>query len=259
MKANRFIFLILTLFSISLSADQAAYIDKKSADKANNLLSNHNVVREFCAPCGDNRSKLVDVKTLETKHTNYKNFYQVFLNDDGVDLAYLYFKSPEGWKNVAIAIDFPVQSVPEFLDLNLELELSKEVDLYSISSIERSAKACLSDALTTYSQANCKIKELKNWDGLLNQSYKKLMNNKKDLSKENLRNAQKAWIKYRDLEYLNIESLLEQMQGTMWYLVELSKKTELTRQRAIELTDQFKTLTKNCGLPTWDFCGRLKL
>ncbi len=244
MKTKRFIFLILTLFSISLSADQAAYIDEKSAGEAVKLLSNHSAVREFCAPCGDKRSKLVDVRTLEVKHSGYQSYNEVLLNDDGVDLAYLYFKSPEGWKNVAIALNLPVQEVPEFLDLNLERKLSEEVDLYSILSIERTTKACLDDASTTYSQANCTIEELKNWDDLLNQSYKKLMHNKKDLSKENLRNAQKAWIKFRDLEYKNIESLLEQKQGTIWYLVELSKKTKHTKQRAIELTNQFLIMSE---------------
>ncbi len=109
-------FSIALCFALSASADQAAYISKVDADRAIQLLHNAGTVKSYCAPCGDARAESIAVNAIRKADVNYAGNWEVQINDQGVDLAYLYFLENNKWRNVAMALGIPVQDVPEFID-----------------------------------------------------------------------------------------------------------------------------------------------
>lgn len=104
-----------SLFALPAMADQAAYISEVVAARAVTLLKKTPTLKSFCAPCGDARAQSMEVKSISKADVNYKGFWEVQINGEGVDLAYLYFPEKDKWRNVAIALDIPVQGVPEFI------------------------------------------------------------------------------------------------------------------------------------------------
>jgi len=120
----------------------------------------------------------------------------------------------------------------------LTLLISASIQAKGITpeDIDTKSKACIDGKFSTPDIANCMSEELENWNRLLNQSYKSLMPNLTKVQKDTLRNTQRSWIKYKDLEYKNIESLLKNVKGTMYILIEIDRKSEITKQRALQLT-----------------------
>ncbi len=112
---------LILAFSMTAFADQAAYISKAEATEAVALLKGKKQIKHYCAPCDDNEIKTEDIQTVEMSKTGYKNFWEVKVNDKGVDLAYIYFESQKDkWKNVATELDIVVSCVPTFLPKNAE-------------------------------------------------------------------------------------------------------------------------------------------
>lgn len=71
-------------------ADQAAYLSKKSAQKAAALLKINDEVRYYCKPCGDKDFRKIYIHSKEVVHTGHQEYYEVKLNEKGIDLAYTY-------------------------------------------------------------------------------------------------------------------------------------------------------------------------
>ena len=59
---------------------------------------------------------------------------------------------------------------------------------------------CSKEVISTYDITVCLEKELKLQDKKLNQAYKKTMSRIQNFRKEDLKNIQRAWMKYRDLK-----------------------------------------------------------
>lgn len=87
-----------------LFADQFAYIRPEVAERAVALLSRHDYLLELCEPCGETRGEVHVVTRVESADVNYEGFYEVRVNGRGVDLAYIYFRVDNAWKNAAIAL-----------------------------------------------------------------------------------------------------------------------------------------------------------
>jgi len=118
MKKLITVFLLLIL-SVTTFADQAAYITKAEADRAVALLKTQKQIKHFCAPCDDQNVSLEEIKTIEAVPTGYQNTWEVKINGEGIDLAYVYFQTKKGkWKNAAKELDIKVQGVPRFLSKN---------------------------------------------------------------------------------------------------------------------------------------------
>ncbi|MDH4128096.1 MAG: hypothetical protein OEV44_05045 [Spirochaetota bacterium] len=115
-----FSFLLSTMVITSLFADQAAYLSKNDAKKAKDLIKLDSVIREYCKPCGDKGWKAIKVKKIEVSFTNYENYYEVKVNNKGVDLAYIYILKDNKWTNLAMILKLSVSNVPEILPDNLE-------------------------------------------------------------------------------------------------------------------------------------------
>lgn len=104
------------LLALPAMADQAAYISEVVADRAVTLLKKTYTLKSFCAPCGDTQAQSMEVNSLSKADVNYKGYWEVQVNGEGVDLAYLYFLEKDKWRNVAITLDIPVKGVPEFIN-----------------------------------------------------------------------------------------------------------------------------------------------
>ena len=97
---------------------------------------------------------------------------------------------------------------------------------------------CLNDEFnhTTVAMMYCIDDALNAWDEELNRVYKELMTLLSTDQKNVLRSAQKEWIKFRDLEYNNINSIYD-FEGTMWGQVRLLKMLNIVKDRTMTISD----------------------
>lgn len=93
----------------------------------------------------------------------------------------------------------------------------------------------LSQNQTTAGMSNCVKLATQKWDNELNVKYQKLLKLLTDEQKEQLKVAQREWIKYRDKELEFSNQFLTNMQGMMWITVASETELNLIRQRAIDL------------------------
>ncbi len=84
---------------------------------------------------------------------------------------------------------------------------------------------------TTGSEA-CKELVLKAWDAELNRAYSSLGGSEI----EQLKAAQLAWIKFRDLQIEYLQAEYGNRKGTIWGLVYLSHVVAITKEQALRLT-----------------------
>lgn len=88
---------------------------------------------------------------------------------------------------------------------------------------------------STTGTVNCTQDAYDAWDKELNSVYKKLMKELPTNEKAALKKAQVEWIKFRDLEFKNIDSIYDLFSGTMYIPMRLNEKMELVRRRAMQL------------------------
>lgn len=114
---KNFIALILILmFALTAFADQAAYITKDQAERAVALLKDKGQIKNHCAPCDDKSITTQDIETIEAAPTGYEDYWEVKVNGEGIDLAYVYFlEKNDKWKNVAMKLKIDVDGVPKYL------------------------------------------------------------------------------------------------------------------------------------------------
>jgi hypothetical protein len=108
---------VLAIFAVAAYADQAAYITQAQAEKAAAFLTGKMQIRHYCAPCDDKGDRVEDIKTVVAAPVGYQDFWEVKVNGDGIDLAYVYFQTEDGkWKNLAKELDIKVSDVPKYLE-----------------------------------------------------------------------------------------------------------------------------------------------
>ncbi len=118
MRKIAVVILILT-FTLTAFADQAAYITKNQAERAVALLKEKTQIKHYCAPCDDKSIRTEEIQTIEAAPAGYEDFWEVKINGEGIDLAYVYFKDKKGkWKNVAKELKIKVEGVPNQLPKN---------------------------------------------------------------------------------------------------------------------------------------------
>lgn len=114
-KTFRFIFLVLILAAVAY-ADQAAYISRAEAEKAAAFLKDKKEIRHYCAPCDDKGDRVEEITNVEAAPAGYQQYWEVKVNGEGIDLAYVYFQTKKGkWKNLAKELDIKVRDVPKRL------------------------------------------------------------------------------------------------------------------------------------------------
>ena len=82
------------------------------------------------------------------------------------------------------------------------------------------------------------------WDKELNIVYQKIMKTVNPVTRNKLRNAQRAWIKYRDSEIENSYYINNPDGGSMGILFSLNTAAKLTEERAVQLAEMYDALDK---------------
>ena len=83
-------------------ADICAWVGQSVAQKAATLIKPGDTVQMFCPGCGDTTSKPMQVaKVASGQVKGQAKYYQVTINGEPIDLAYVYIRAPNGaWTNV---------------------------------------------------------------------------------------------------------------------------------------------------------------
>ena len=84
----------------------------------------------------------------------------------------------------------------------------------------------------------------KEWDKELNIVYQKIMKDADSVTKNKLRNAQRAWIKFRDSEMENSYYTNNPTGGSMGVLFSLNTAVKLTEERTIQLAEMYDALDR---------------
>ena len=84
----------------------------------------------------------------------------------------------------------------------------------------------------------------KEWDKELNIVYQKIMKVADAVTKNKLRNAQRAWIKFRDSEVEKSYYTNNPNGGSMGILFSLNTAVKLTEERAVQLAEMYDALDK---------------
>lgn len=93
----RKLFLIVSSYILLLGlpalADQCSYITKEQALISLSRLNVGQTLYLFCEPCGDKNPKSTVIKSLSTETVGYQDYWQVKVNQQGIDLAYTFVES----------------------------------------------------------------------------------------------------------------------------------------------------------------------
>tara|TARA_X000000368_G_C22985858_1_gene692113 strand:+ start:652 stop:1065 length:414 start_codon:yes stop_codon:yes gene_type:complete len=135
MKNTIFILIIISF----VFSDQFAWVSKDESNKAKDLIANSDNLYFYCAPCENDIPKLVTVKSIavsKVKHkwlfgfpsfrklcynleSTFKKHYELKINNEGHDLAYIYYYNKDGkWENVASKLNLNPKEVPLFITPN---------------------------------------------------------------------------------------------------------------------------------------------
>ena len=111
--------------------------------------------------------------------------------------------------------------------------------------IDIELQVCLEseENFTTAGMTECVSKAIESWDKELNKNYQGLLNLLTSEQKEKLKESQRQWIKFRDSEIVFSNQFYSDMLGTMWIVVASQKQLDLTKQRALELSEYITSLT----------------
>jgi len=114
------------------------------------------------------------------------------------------------------------------------------------SPIDVTLDQCLSvdSNQSTMGMVQCVGEAQGEWDKELNRVYKKLMGVLSAEEKEVLKNAQRKWLEYRDLEFTFTSTLHGNMDGTIHRIENADRCLAIVRQRALDLKSYYDIRTE---------------
>lgn len=98
-----------------LHADQQEWVSEEVANRAIELIPEGSEIRHFCEPCDDPSWTPETVSSIEVRPTGSDETYEVVVNDNSIDLAYVYFELEGEWVNLAMHLGLEVSDVSETL------------------------------------------------------------------------------------------------------------------------------------------------
>jgi uncharacterized protein YecT (DUF1311 family) len=132
-----------------------------------------------------------------------------------------------------------MKTIYPFLVLLFSLELicssSVAAEEPNVDPIEQQLEKCIEKDSTTAGMTNCQEVAYENWDRELNKVYAELMKKLPSDAKDSLKNAQTAWLKFRDSEFVLIDKIYAQLQGTMYIPMRVADRTQIVEDRVIAL------------------------
>lgn len=103
------------------------------------------------------------------------------------------------------------------------------------ADIDNQLEQCKQSAVNTIATIDCYKVATKSWDEELNKQYKELIENQDDITKGQLINSQRAWVKYKTSYEKAIDSYYQQQKGSIWGLMDIESKMNITKDKAIDL------------------------
>ncbi len=95
---------------------------------------------------------------------------------------------------------------------------------------------------TNEKMKGCSLQAYDDWDAELNKVYKAIQNSQLHAKvKEQIRNAQRKWLEYRDAEFKAIDAIYDALSknmggGMMWGLLAVDAKVEIVKNRVLVLS-----------------------
>lgn len=125
---------IVCTLAIPALADQCSYISKEQATKAIARLNLNDEVYFLCEPCGEEVAEYAQIGDLSMSTVNYQDYWQIEINGEGIDLAYVFVDSgiEDNLANLAMISDCPAEQVSPLLPLDIT-EQEKLRDYYDQS------------------------------------------------------------------------------------------------------------------------------
>lgn len=119
------VFFLITALVLTLHAraDQAEWNAKPIAEKAKGYVDAALEVRHFCPLCGDKAFRREQVGFTELSETETAGQFELLLNGNPIDLAYVYVENEGKWANLGKLAGATVDSVPETLPGDLPAAL----------------------------------------------------------------------------------------------------------------------------------------
>ncbi|WP_411753197.1 lysozyme inhibitor LprI family protein [Serratia sp. (in: enterobacteria)] len=106
-------------------------------------------------------------------------------------------------------------------------DLRKDID-------DKLAK-CKASVVSTMETTDCYVTATNSWEAELNKQYKLLLQDQPNEIQTNLRNTQRAWIKYKESYISAMRDFYSQERGSIWGIVMSESKMNVTRDKAIDL------------------------
>jgi uncharacterized protein YecT (DUF1311 family) len=111
--------------------------------------------------------------------------------------------------------------------------------------IDKALDACTEKNPTTGAMVECNEIAHKKWDAELNKSYQALLRKLKPAGKQQLITSQRSWIGFRDNEFKLIDSIYDEIQGTMYIPMRYEEKMEIVKRRALALVAHIDMLNES--------------
>jgi hypothetical protein len=98
-------------------ADQFQWITAEQAETAQAKVAEVGVIRHFCPGCGDTLSRPERIEAVEIAPVpDGDGYWNVLVNGDAVDLAYVYVPHDGAWRNLALLLELDASDVPTKLE-----------------------------------------------------------------------------------------------------------------------------------------------
>ncbi len=111
-------------------------------------------------------------------------------------------------------------------------------------AIDTWLKGCMAKDPSTQGTNACLAQALARWDGEMNRVYQEL-NGRLDAGRRStLREAQRAWVAFRDRELAWLGEFYGKLEGSMYGSMLAADKVEVTRKRALELDSLLDVLAQ---------------
>ena len=93
---------------------------KKQALTAITRLDIGDTIYKLCEPCGEKTTQPTSIQNLSMEKVDYRDYWQIKVNDEGIDLAYVFVNSEieNNFINLAAIADCPAQRVSPLLPAN---------------------------------------------------------------------------------------------------------------------------------------------
>ena len=136
---------------------------------------------------------------------------------------------------------FPILAGIVWLPLTILAQNNADENLHPI---EVKMNNCIDKNPSTHGVTGCLDTAYTEWDAELNKFYKLLTGIVDPTQKNALRDAERAWLAYRDKEFALLELLYKSKEGTMFQPMLMYDKVTVVKKRALELEDHYKLLTE---------------